>query len=379
MKQDSVWHPMEKYHLLAEHLLPKILDLGRKAAEKKGEKIKIMEVCGTHTVAFSRSGLAHLLADVVDLRSGPGCPVCVTHQQDLDYMISLSGIKELIIVTFGDLLRVPGSFTSLEEEKAKGADVRICYSPLEAVDLAACERQKEIVLLGIGFETTAPTIATALAQAREKGLNNFSIYSALKIVPPALEALLGKKRVELDGLVLPGHVSMVLGSDTFHFIAEKYALPCVVAGFEPLDLLMGMYYLLNSIIEEKAVSINAYTHIVRGKGNQAAKEIISIYFEEGETLWRGFGLIPASGLKLKTKYKNFEARYRFNNLEIPQTKVFTGCRCGEIITGELTPFDCSLFSNACTPLTPVGPCMVSSEGACSAYYQYRQQNIERVG
>ncbi|RJX25131.1 MAG: hydrogenase formation protein HypD [Dethiobacter sp.] len=378
MEQGSFGYSVTNYNRLTEQLLNKVLKLGQKIAEKKGKKTKIMEVCGTHTVAFSRSGIAQLLSDVLDLRSGPGCPICVTHQQDLDYMISLSRIKEVIIVTFGDLLRVPGSFTSLEKEKAKGADVHICYSPLEAIDLAAANTQKEIVLLGIGFETTAPTIATALAQAREKGLKNFSIYSTLKLVPPALEALLHEKKFDLDGLVLPGHVSTVLGSNTFDFIAQKYALPCVVAGFEPLDLLMGLYYLLNSIMEEKAELTNAYAHIVKEKGNKTAKEIINLFFEEGETLWRGFASIPGSGLKLRTEYNDFEARSRFNNLEIPQTEVFSGCSCGDIITGKLTPFDCLLFNTSCTPLTPVGPCMVSSEGACSAYYQYRQQTQQEI-
>jgi len=365
--------PNKQQDNTAKKLLDHTLALGYKTADKKGEKIKIMEVCGTHTVAFSRSGIAQLLSDVLDLRSGPGCPVCVTHQQDLDYMISLSRIKDVIIVTFGDLLRVPGSFTSLEKEKAKGANVHICYSPLEAIDLAAKNTQKEIVLLGIGFETTAPTIAAALSQALEKGLQNFSIYSTLKLVPPALEALLQEKKFDLDGLVLPGHVSTVLGSDAFDFIAQEYALPCVVTGFEPLDLLIGLYYLLTSLIEEKAELTNTYTHIVKEKGNQAAKEIINLYFEEGDTLWRGFASIPGSGLKLRTKYNDFEARYRFKKVEIPETGVFSGCSCGDIITGKLTPFDCVHFNNGCTPLTPVGPCMVSSEGACSAYYQYRQQ------
>ena len=357
---------------LARRLSEKVLELGEKAAEKKGRRIKIMEVCGTHTVAFSRSGLSSLLTQFVDLRSGPGCPICVTHQKELDTMISLAGMKDVIVATFGDLLKVPGSSTTLEKEKAKGAFVHLCYSPLEAVELALKYPSREVVFLGIGFETTAPAIAAALDEARQRGASNFSLYSALKAVPPALKALLEKGDFDLDVMVLPGHVSTVLGREAFAFVAREYRLPAVVVGFETLDLLTGLYYALKNVSEGKIEVSNAYTHVVREKGNQIARVVIEEHFEKEDASWRGLGVIPGSGYKLKRKFEDIDAKRRFELKE--EHSLFTeppGCRCGEIITGKLIPFDCPLFDRGCTPLTPAGPCMVSSEGACSAYYRYR--------
>lgn len=354
---------------LLKALLRKVDSLGQRAQEQKRRKVKIMEVCGTHTVSFARSGITSLVGSYLDLRSGPGCPVCVTHQQDLDRMFALAKLKDTLIVTFGDMLRVPGTFTTLETEKARGAKVHICYSPLEAVDLAAQNPSYNVILLSIGFETTAPTIAATLLQAAEAGLNNFYLYPALKMVPPALLALLQDGGCDLDGLILPGHVSTVLGSEAFHFVG-RFGIPAVVAGFEPLELLMGLYVLLRMINEERAAVENAYSHVVRAKGNISAQRLINLCFEEEPvTHWRGLGPIPSSGYRLAERYAAFDVRTRYE-LHTPPVEARLRCRCGDIITGKISPFECPLFNKGCTPSDPAGPCMVSSEGACSAYYQY---------
>lgn len=359
-----------KRHFSPGEIFEKVAGLAEKAARKKGRRLKIMEVCGTHTMAFSRSGITSLLSDYLDLRSGPGCPICVTHQQDLDDMISLAGFKDVIIVTFGDLIRIPSSFSSLEKEKARGANVHMCYSPMEAVDLAFKYPEKEVVLLGIGFETTAPLMATVLSEAKKKKLKNFSLYSALKSVPPALEALFQNKDFELDAMILPGHVSAILGRGTFDFISRDYKLPAAVTGFEPLDLLIGLFYLLKKIDEKHIEVINTYSHVVKEKGNEGAREQIDFYFQQEDVLWRGLGLIANSGLMVRPDFSEFDARSRFQ-IEVCPGENYPDCRCGDIITGKITPYECPLFNKRCTPLSPVGPCMVSSEGACSAYYQYR--------
>ncbi len=363
---------------LTRKLLAQVRVRGEKAAARKGRKLKIMEVCGTHTVSFSRSGISSLLEDVIDLRSGPGCPICVTHQQDLDQMLSLAGLEDVIIITFGDMLRVPGSFTTLEKERAKGAAVQLCYSPLEALEQAALFPQKEVIFLGVGFETTAPTIGTVLLEAARQKLNNFSLYSALKVVPPALEALFTLYASELDALILPGHVSAVLGSGAFAFIAERFGLPAVIAGFEPLDLLTGLLQVLLGLQEEKPRLYNAYPHVVKPEGNPAAREIIKKCFVPVATPWRGLGDIPGSGLGIAATWEAFDASQKFAGaLPAALPCTYEGCRCGEVITGRLLPPECPFFGRICSPLNPVGPCMVSSEGACGAYYQYRggQQNL----
>lgn len=354
---------------LARQLLLKTMGLGEKIAGSRGRKITLMEVCGTHTMAFARSGLTRYLAGVLDLRSGPGCPVCVTHQQDLDYILALAELKEVITVTFGDLLRVRGSVSSLEQARARGARVEICCSPVEALSLAQRHPRREIILLGIGFETTAPAMASTVLQAKSMRLDNFSIFTTLKLVPPALHALLREQTFKLDGLILPGHVSAVLGRSAFDFLSRQYALPAVVTGFTDLDLLAGLYQLLSLIERREPATQNAYTHVVREDGNSTAKALLARCFEPEDVLWRGLGLIPQSGYRLKDDYHSFEARERFG-LDSPRNETLADCRCGEIICGRATPFDCPLFNRACTPAKPVGPCMVSSEGACSAYYQH---------
>lgn len=357
---------------MTRKLLARVLAMGEKEAARRGRRLRIMEVCGTHTVSFSRSGIASLLEDVIDLRSGPGCPICVTHQQDLDRMLSLAGLENVIIVTFGDMLRVPGSLTTLEKERARGAAVHICYSPVEALEQALLFPQKEVVLLGVGFETTAPTIGTVLLEGAKQKLSNFSIYSTLKIVPPALEALFTVYQSELDALILPGHVSTVLGRKAFAFIAERFGLPAVISGFEPLDLLAGLFLALQCLQEDRADVCNAYDHVVKEDGNPVARDIMHKCFVPEEVPWRGFGAIPGSGLGIAPAWEDFDASKKFaGTLSPAPPRTYEGCRCAEIITGRLIPPDCPFFGSSCSPLTPIGPCMVSSEGACGAYYQYR--------
>lgn len=360
-----------KHETLAKQLLARLSRLGERLAEEKGSKVKIMEVCGTHTVAYARSGIADLVSDFLDLRSGPGCPICVTHQHDLDKVISLTGLQNTLIVTFGDLLRVPGSFTTLEKEKAKGGRVQICYSPLEAVETAARNRGTKVILIAIGFETTAPAIAATILQAATQRLDNFWAYPVLKLVPPAMRALLQNgKPLGLDGFLLPGHVSTVLGSKAFAFI-PNFGVPAVVAGFESLDLLMGLYALLELIAENRAAVGNAYSHVVREEGNETARRLIERCFEvEPVTLWRGLGPIPESGYTLRPQYTDFNARLQFET-DVAVAETDPLCICGEVITGQATPYECPLFGRNCTPSTPVGPCMVSPEGACGAYYNYK--------
>lgn len=359
---------------LVKNLLDRTRELGEKLAFRRGRKTTVMEVCGTHTVAFARSGLAQLLSGFLDLRSGPGCPVCVTHQEDLDYMIALSRLDNTIIATFGDLVRVPGSSSSLEQEKGRGARVHLCYSPLDAVIQAEKHPGMEVIFLGVGFETTAPAIAVTLREAESRGLKNFTLYPALKLVPPALQALLSEADCRLDGFILPGHVSTILGVEAFQFLAHEHRLPAVVAGFESLDLLAGMYRLLKIMEAGEHRVENAYSHVVRDKGNTVARDIVSSCFEPVEkSAWRGLGAIPRSGYTLHRNLRLFDARERFP-LDLPPSRDYPGCRCGEILSGKAAPPHCPLFSNACTPSSPVGPCMVSSEGACGSYYLYRLQH-----
>ena len=355
---------------LAKPLLERIHRLGMSLSHEKGRKLIIMEVCGTHTVAYARSGITDLVSGYLDLRSGPGCPICVTHQADIDRIISLAGLEGTMIMTFGDMLRVPGSYTSLEKELARGRRIKICYSPLEAVDAAARSPELKVVFIAIGFETTAPVIAAAIEMAEQMKLTNFWVYPVLKLVPPALRALLEVDNPpKLDGFLLPGHVATVLGSKAFEFV-PNFGFPAVVAGFEHLDLLMGLYTILQLIRENKAVVGNAYSHVVRVEGNETARLLMERFFTvEPTTLWRGLGEISASGYTLQTNYGAFNARLHFKT-EAAVAETNPHCICGQVITGRATPRQCRLFGRSCTPATPVGPCMVSPEGVCGAHYHY---------
>ncbi len=359
-----------KYEAVTAYLLKQINFTGRRLADHLGRKIKIMEVCGTHTVAFARSGITEMVSPFIDLRSGPGCPICVTHQNDLDQIFSLAGRQDVVIVTFGDLLRVPGSLTTLEKEKARGGQVQICYSPLEALEIAASMPKSKIILIAIGFETTAPLIASTIINAKTSNLHNFWVYPLLKLVPPALHILLNNnEKLGLDALILPGHVSAILGRKAFNFISD-YQMPAVVSGFEDVDLLNGLYKSLHLIMGRKNEIVNAYAHVVSDKGNIIAQELIDQCFAtEEKTFWRGLGSLPESGLMLKEHYSSYDARSYFETT-VNGSSTDLGCLCGEVITGLIKPAECPLFGSKCTPSMPVGPCMITPEGACGAYYKY---------
>ncbi|MFH0886804.1 MAG: hydrogenase formation protein HypD [bacterium] len=328
-----------------------------------------MEVCGTHTVSIFRSGIKNLLPSSITLLSGPGCQVCVTPNIEIDKIIWLARNLNHIIVTFGDMLKVPGTYSSLEAERAKGSDIRIIYSPLEALDIARANPFKKVIFLGVGFETTIPAIGLMIETAKQENISNFFLFSTHKIVPPALDALLGSGELNLDGLILPGHVSAIIGTKVYDFISEKYDLPAVVTGFEPLDILQGIEILLD--MKNKGIKkiANQYSRVVKEQGNIVAQQVIARVFTPANVSWRGMGMIPMSGLKLNKDYCAYDAEGQFEFPNISSHEP-AGCICGEVIRGVKNPKQCQLFKNKCTPENPVGPCMVSSEGTCSAYYKY---------
>ncbi len=332
-------------------------------------KIRIMEVCGTHTMSIFRSGIRALLPNTISLLSGPGCPVCVTAQNEIDAFIELSRVDDVIIATFGDILRVPGTQSTLQKEKGYGGDIRVVYSTFDALDIARRNPGKRIVFLGVGFETTAPTIAASIISANEMGLDNFFVFSAHKLVPPALEALLETDNVRIDGFILPGHVSVIIGTKAYTPLFEKYKIPGAVAGFEPIDILQAVSLLIEQIESGHPRLENAYIRAVTFDGNKKAQKIMHDVFETVDINWRGMGTIPKSGLKIRKGYAAFDAQREFDIL-VPYSKDPKGCACGEILTGMKIPPECILYKKICTPMDPVGPCMVSSEGTCAAYYRY---------
>ncbi len=332
--------------------------------------VRLMEFCGGHTHAIMRYGLRTLLPATVDLRSGPGCPVCVTANADLDRAIALSKIPGLILTTFGDIIRVPGSFQSLEGAKAAGADVRIVYSTLDALQIARDNPARPVVFLGIGFETTASTVAAAILQAESAGLGNFSVLSLHKLTPPATRAILDAGEVALDGIIGPGHVTTIIGSDAWQFLPAEYHLPLAVAGFEPLDILRAVADLVDMVEEGRPAVSNAYARSVTPRGNPAALGIMDRVFELDAARWRGLDLVPASGLCIRPRFASFDAARLFE-VDAGPTQEPKGCLCGDVLRGTITPPQCPLFAGACTPAQPIGPCMVSAEGACAAYYRYR--------
>lgn len=365
---------LEKFRdpAIGRGLLEKVVARAGQVREKLGRRAVFMEVCGTHTVAISRAGLRSILGEYMELRSGPGCPVCVTDYGDIDRMVAFGALPGVTVGTFGDMVRVPGSRTSLERQRAAGADVRLFYSPRDAVAWAAAHPGREMVFLGVGFETTAPGVGAAIAEARARGLKNFSVFSAHKIVPPAMRAILADPDLKLDGFILPGHVSTIIGRRAFDFIAAEYGLPAVVSGFEPLDIIDAVYRLLGQLLSGEARVENGYTRLVREEGNPRAQAQMYEVFTVGDASWRGFGLIPQSGLDIRETYRDFDAAARFE-VTIEPPRLPKGCACGDLLKGKLAPTDCRLFGTACTPEHPVGPCMVSSEGACAAYYQYERR------
>lgn len=330
---------------------------------------RLMEVCGTHTVSIFRSGIRSLLPQTISLLSGPGCPVCVTAQSEIDAFIALAREDGAIITTFGDLMRVPGTVSTLRKELAEGRDIRMVYSTMDALDIARKNPDKKIVFLGVGFETTAPTIAAAILTARQTGLANFFVYSAHKLVPPALGALMSLPGTAIDGFMLPGHVSVIIGLNGYRDFFETHRIPCVVAGFEPTDLLQAVAMLVEQVETGAPALENAYGRAVTDAGNPAARKILGEVFETADVAWRGIGVIPGSGLKIREDFAAFDAEKTFF-LNLPEAREPKGCACGEILTGSKIPPQCALYKTVCTPIDPVGPCMVSSEGTCAAYYRY---------
>ena len=334
-------------------------------------EIRLMEVCGTHTMSIAASGIKSMLPKEVRLLSGPGCPVCVTPPQVIDAVLELSMEKNVILTSYGDMLRVPGSRRgdSLLRRKALGARVEMVYSPVDAVELALQNTEKQVVFLGVGFETTAPGTAAAVLTAKEKGAKNFTLWSMLKRVEPALRALIEMDGFNVDGFLCPGHVATIIGADGFAFLPEEYGLPAVVAGFEPEDILRAIYKLAKQLAEKSPRLENEYTRAVSQKGNVLAQRILDQCFEPRFDLWRGLGGIDSSGLGLRDELKDFDAEKRFG-IRYVDAETPTACRCGEVITGRRSPAQCPLFGRVCTPEDPVGPCMVSSEGACAAAWKY---------
>lgn len=333
------------------------------------EHATLMEVCGTHTVAIARNGIRDLMPEGCKLASGPGCPVCVTANRDIDAVIALARVENVILTTFGDMTRVPGSSSSLLKEQAAGRDVRIVYSPLDALSIAQANPDRPVVFVGVGFETTTPLVAMAIKRAAALGLKNFSVYAAHKNMPGALDVLMGDPELKVDALILPGHVSTIIGIEPYRFLAEKYGIPGVITGFEPLDVLQGIAMLMRQLHEGRAEIENAYARGVMAEGNPVALAAIDDVFETCTATWRGLGPIEGSGYRIREQYAQFDALRRFEP-EIEETREPRGCRCGDVLRGIMAPNECPLFRKVCSPENPVGPCMVSSEGSCAAYFRY---------
>ncbi|MEG0070729.1 MAG: hydrogenase formation protein HypD [Raoultibacter sp.] len=333
------------------------------------EHATLMEVCGTHTVAIARNGIRALMPDRVRLASGPGCPVCVTSNHDIDTVIALARIPEVIIATFGDMTRVPGSTSSLLKEQAAGRSIEIVYSPLDALKLAQDNPDREIVFVGVGFETTTPLVAMAIKRAAALKLTNFTVFAAHKNMPGALEAIINDPQLKVDALILPGHVSTIIGMEPYRFLAEKYGIAGVITGFEPVDVLQGIAMIMRQLHEGRAEIEIAYARGVMVEGNPVALAAIDEVFETCTALWRGLGEIEGSGYRIRPEFRQFDAVRRFDPVVEP-TQDPKGCRCGDVLRGIMAPDECPLFRTVCSPENPVGPCMVSSEGSCAAYYRY---------
>lgn len=342
--------------------------IAKRIKELTSEDINIMEVCGSHTRAIFSSGIKDLLPENIHLISGPGCPVCVTPLADIDHMIALSKMEQTIIATFGDMVNVPGSTSSLKKEKAAGADIRLVYSPWQVLEMAQGSPQKNVILIGIGFETTIPLLASVVLEAKKKELNNFFLLSLTKLMPPILKTLFLNPQVEIDGLLCPGHVSTIIGSRPYQFIPDCYHIACVIAGFEPVDILMAIYHLIQQNIKNKPQVENKYRRAVREEGNPVALSIMNQVFTPVDSEWRGIGTVQKSGLDLKPEFADLDAR-NFE-VKIETTRENNLCCCGDVLRGTITPLQCPLFRKVCSPENPIGSCMVSAEGTCATYYKY---------
>jgi len=328
-----------------------------------------MEVCGTHTMAVARCGIKKLLPSSVELISGPGCPVCVSAQADIDRAIEIAKIKYVIMATFGDMMRVPGTKSSLAHVKRQGYDVRVVYSCMDALELAVSNPEKRVVFMGVGFETTAPTVAATIKEAKVRKLKNFFVLSSFKLVFPALEALASSKRIRVDGFICPGHVSVITGSAPYDAIARKFKKPCVIMGFEEIDLIRGIRRLIGKVKKHSYNVEIEYKRAVRRNGNPKARRVLTSVFQTCDATWRGLGEIKKSGLKLRKEFRQFSAEREFK-VKLPKVSENKACLCGEVLQGIKRPSECKLFKRKCTPQNPVGPCMVSTEGTCAAYYKY---------
>ncbi len=353
----------------------KIIEHIRKDAKKLKKRINIMEVCGTHTMAISRAGIRGLMPEEINLISGPGCPVCVTPISEIDKAIELAQMKDVIITTFGDMMKVPGTRSSLIMEKAKGADIRVVYSPVDSVDIAKKNKDKKVIFLGVGFETTAPLIAAIVKQAKKDKIDNFFVLPCFKVIIPPMIALLNDKDLNLQGFICPGHVSTITGAKIYEPLVKEYSIPCVIMGFETMDILTGIYMIMKQILEKKPRVEIQYSRAVKYEGNINAQKLLKEVFRQTDSNWRGIGLIPDSGLTFSDEYEKFNALKEFT-FDISYTKEPAGCRCGDVLKGKCIPFDCRLFAKKCTPENPAGACMVSSEGTCAAYYKYEKTGVK---
>ena len=345
----------------------------KNSLERYGKPIRFMEVCGTHTVSIFQSGLRSMLPEGLTHLSGPGCPVCVTHDSEVATFLKLAEKENVLLATFGDLIRVPApDGRSLKNAMASGANVKIVYSPMDAIKLAKNNPQKEVVFLGVGFETTAPAIAATVLYAKKNAIKNYSVFSCHKLVPPVLKVLLDNNVHEryIDAFLLPGHVALVLGLGPFVFMADEYRYPAVVAGFEPAEIIHALYMICEQKRTGRICVENAYTRAVCYEGNETAKNILNTVFDVCDTKWRGLGEIPKSGLKIRSDFQEFDALVKHDE-KLVQTKALAGCKCGEVLQGKITPAQCPLFVKVCTPQNPTGPCMVSTEGSCAAWYNYQ--------
>ena len=348
-----------------------------KLAKRLDGGATFMEVCGTHTVSACRGGVHSLMPENVRLVSGPGCPVCVTAQRYLDALIDLGKRDDVTLATYGDLMRVTGSGGSLERARSEGADVRVVNSTMEAVEIARAEPGREVVFAAVGFETTAPATAAAVKAARREGLANFSVLPCHKLVPPAMEALLADPEIRIDGFLCPGHVSVIIGANAYRPVVEEHGKPCAVAGFDPIMIAEGILSLTRQVASGEPRLENLYPQVVSAEGNRKALELIDEVFVPADSAWRALGTMKASGLDLRPGFADQDAFRRFD-IELAEDNDPPGCLCGEVITGRAEPPDCVLFGEGCTPVEPVGPCMVSSEGTCQAWYKYRRNEPSRA-
>lgn len=357
-------------------------DMAKLSAELTGlahrlqRPVHFMEVCGTHTVNACRSGVHSLMPDTVNLVSGPGCPVCVTAQRYIDALVGLGRRDEVIVATYGDMLRVAGEGGSLELARSEGADIRVVTSTLEALGIARRHPDRQVVFAAVGFETTAPSTAAAVLAARDEGLENFTVLPCHKLVIPAMTTLLEDPSIRIDGFLCPGHVSVIIGSGVYGPLVDRFGKPCVVVGFEAQQIMEGVVHLTRQAARGEARLENLYAEAVTTEGNRVAQDLLNRVFVPGDSAWRALGVIESSGLDLRPEFEAWNAFHRFD-ITLGPDREPPGCRCGDVITGRCNPMDCKLFGRVCTPIYPVGPCMVSSEGSCQAHFRYRRHEVRQ--